>query len=188
MMNSARRRAATIGSAVFFLVGPGIVIGLVPWLLSDWRAAEPMPFWAPVPVRVLGAVLVAAGVAVMVHSFVRFVADGLGTPFPADPPRHLVVTGLYRFVRNPMYVAIVAGTLGQTLLLGSYPLLGYTVLAWAVTAVFVRFREEPALERRFSEEYRVYRQAVRAWWPRLRPWDPAVLGKNRISAERGAFG
>jgi protein-S-isoprenylcysteine O-methyltransferase Ste14 len=189
MMNSAsRRRTATVGSAVFFLAGPGIVIGLIPWLLTGWDAEDPMPVWAPWPVRALGVALIVAGAAVMVHAFVRFVADGLGTPFPADPPRHLVVTGLYRYVRNPMYVAIVAATLGQALLLGSYALLGYVVLAWAVTAVFVRFREEPALDRRFGPEYRTYRGAVRAWWPRLRPWDPAVLGDHRITAEPGAFG
>jgi len=189
MLNSAaRRRTATIGSAVFFLAGPGIVIGLIPWLLTGWRAEDPLPLWAPWPVRALGVALIAAGAAVMVHAFVRFVADGLGTPFPAAPPRHLVVTGLYRYVRNPMYVAIVTATIGQTLLLGRYGLLAYAVIALAVTATFVRFWEEPALVRRFGAEYRTYRRAVRAWWPRLRPWDPAVLGEDRITAERGDFG
>src|SRR5262245_54167353 len=98
---------AVLGSIVFFVVAPGTVVGLLPWLLTGWDASSPMPWWAPVPVNVLGAVLLAAGVALLLYSFGQFALQGLGTPFPAAPPRHLVVEGLYRYVRNPMYVAIV---------------------------------------------------------------------------------
>lgn len=183
-----RRRSAVIGSSIFFIAAPGTVVGLIPWLLTGWHLADPMPFWAPVPVQIVGGVLTAIGVAGLLHSFGKFVIEGLGTPFPADPPRHLVVNGLYRYVRNPMYVTVLSATIGQALLLGRYNLLIYTAIAWAVTAAFVRFREEPALTRRFGDEYRTYRRAVRAWWPRLRPWDPSVLGTDRVSAERGGFG
>jgi protein-S-isoprenylcysteine O-methyltransferase Ste14 len=176
------------GSLVFFVVAPGTVAGLVPWWMTGWDASSPMPWWAPVPVSMLGAVLLAAGVAVLVYSFGQFALQGLGTPFPAAPPRHLVVGGLYRYVRNPMYVGLVATLLGESLLLGRLDLLGYTVVVWAVVALFVRFREEPVLARRFGAEYAAYRRAVRAWWPRPRPWDPAEPGGGRMVGSRDEFG
>jgi protein-S-isoprenylcysteine O-methyltransferase Ste14 len=172
------------GSIVFFVVAPGTVAGLVPWLLTGWQSSGAVP----VPLTVLGAALLAAGVAVLLHAFGQFVLEGFGTPFPAAPPRHLVVGGLYRYVRNPMYVALVAAVLGQALVLGRPNLLVYAVLVWAVTAAFVRFREEPVLARRFGAEYTAYRRAVRAWWPRLRPWDGAGLGAARTAGHRGEFG
>jgi protein-S-isoprenylcysteine O-methyltransferase Ste14 len=177
-----------LGSIVFFFVAPGTFAGLVPWLLTGWRASDPMPWWSPVPVGVLGAILLAAGAAVLLHSFGRFVGEGLGTPFPAAPPQHLVVGGLYRFVRNPMYVGLVWAVVGQALLLGRLNLLVYAAGTWAVTAAFVYFREEPVLARRFGAEYATYRRAVRAWWPRLHPWDPAELGPDRATAAPGEFG
>lgn len=183
-----RNRSAVLGSVVVFVLAPGTVVGLIPWLLTDWSARDPMPFWAPASVQIVGALLLAAGVAVLLHAFVRFVVEGLGTPFPAAPPRHLVVGGLYRYVRNPMYVAIVVALIGQALLLGQPGLLSYTVIVWACVAGFVRFREEPALTRRFGAEYDTYRRSVRAWWPRLRPWDPTILGETRTLADRGEFG
>jgi protein-S-isoprenylcysteine O-methyltransferase Ste14 len=182
------RSAAALGSAAFLVAAPGTVLALIPWLLNRWQPSDPMPWWAPVPVQVLGGLLLAVGVAQLVHSFVRFVVEGFGTPLPAAPPQHLVVGGFYRFVRNPMYVALLAGIVGQGLLLGRWGLLLYAVVAWVCFAVFVRWREEPALARRFGKEYETYRRAVRAWWPRLRPWDPSVLGTERILAERGEFG
>lgn len=179
---------ALLGSIVFLFVVPGTVVGLIPWLLTGWQASDPMPWWSPVPVAVLGTVLLAAGLAVLLHTFGQFVIEGLGTPFPATPPRHLVVGGLYRYVRNPMYVAVVAAVLGEALLLGRVNLLVYAVCVWAMTAGFVRFREEPVLSRRFGEEYATYRRAVRAWWPRLRPWDGAGLDHARTVGRGAEFG
>lgn len=165
-----RKPTAVVGSAVFFLAGPGIVVGLVPWLLTDWRVREPGPYWAPV--RVIGAVLLVAGLIVLIQAFVRFVVEGLGTPAPIAAPDRLVVGGTYRFVRNPMYVALLAAVVGQALLLGQPRLLLYAVIIWLVAAVFVRIYEEPTLARRFGRDYEVYRRAVPAWLPRLRPWEP----------------
>ncbi|HEY7199402.1 MAG TPA: methyltransferase, partial [Candidatus Dormibacteraeota bacterium] len=104
------RRTAAIGSAVFFLAGPGIVSGLVPWLLTRWQVREPLPFWAPF--RVLGALLIVAGLAVVVQAFARFVVEGFGTPMPIAAPSHLVIGGAYRYVRNPMYVSLLAVIVG----------------------------------------------------------------------------
>jgi protein-S-isoprenylcysteine O-methyltransferase Ste14 len=163
-----RRPAAAVGSATFFVVGPGIVVGLMPWLLTGWVASDPLPGW--VMLRAIGVVLVIAGLLVLIAAFVRFVCEGFGTPLPAAPPGQLVVGGLYRYVRNPMYVALLWIVVGQLLVFPSAGLLGYAVVMSAFAAGFVRFREEPVLRRRFGPDFDEYRAAVPAWWPRLRPW------------------
>src|SRR5215210_2534511 len=165
-----RRPSAAVGSAVFFLVAPGTVVGLIPWLLTGWQVREPVPCWAPM--RVLGVILLVAGLIVLVQAFVRFVVEGLGTPVPVAAPERLVVGGTYRYVRNPMYVAILAAIIGQALLLGQLGLLLYAAASWLVVAAFVRWYEEPALTRRFGADYEAYKRAVPGWWPRLRPWRP----------------
>ena len=112
-----RRVTAAVGSAVFFLVAPGTVVGLIPWLLTGWQLRQLVPpYFAPI--RVLGAILLVAGLIVLVQAFVRFVVEGLGTPAPIAALERLVVGGLYRYVRNPMYVAVLAAIIGQALLLG----------------------------------------------------------------------
>lgn len=162
------RLRAALGSVLFLAVAPGVVAGLVPWWLTGWRSggAVPLPVWAA------GAVLVTAGVAVLLHAFARFVAEGLGTPAPVAPTRHLVVGGLYRYVRNPMYVAVAAIIVGQSAVLGRPVLLLYALAFGAAVAAFVHFYEEPTLARRFGSEYDAYRHAVPAWLPRRRPWSP----------------
>ena len=161
---------AAVGSAVFFLVGPGIVVGLIPWLLTGWQVREPVPYLAPM--RVLGVILLLAGLIVLVQAFVRFVVEGLGTPAPIAAPERLVVGGLYNYIRNPMYVAVLAAIVGQALLLGQLGLLLYPAAFWLIAAAFVRWYEEPTLTRRFGADYEAYRRAVPAWGPRLRPWKP----------------
>jgi protein-S-isoprenylcysteine O-methyltransferase Ste14 len=156
------RLRAALGSLVFLLVAPGVAAGLVPWLLTDWSADD----WWP-PVRVLGGLLAAAGLAVLLHAFARFVIDGLGTPAPVAAPERLVVGGAYRYVRNPMYVAVIALIAGQGLLLGRPVLLLYAAGLWLLFAGFVHGYEEPRLAREFGAEYEAYRRAVPAWWPRL---------------------
>src|SRR5919112_439011 len=166
-----RRSTAAVGSALFFLLAPGVVVGLVPWALTGgWQVREPLPYWAPA--RMLGGVVLLAGVIALVQAFVRFVVEGLGTPAPVAAPERLVVGGAYRHVRNPMYVAVVTAIVGQALLLGQLGLLVYAGITWLVVAAFVRFYEEPALSSRFGADYEAYRRAVPAWWPRLRPWEP----------------
>jgi len=162
-----RRTLAATGSAIFFAVAPGVVAGLVPWWLTGWDA-RPTPW----PVRVLGAALILTGSAVLVHAFARFVVEGLGTPAPIAPTANLVVGGLYRYVRNPMYLAVVCTVVGQALALGRYGLLWYAAALALAFVAFVRLYEEPALSRQFGAEYAEYRRAVPGWWPRLRPWRP----------------
>ncbi|GAB2672187.1 methyltransferase family protein [Kribbella swartbergensis] len=162
-----QRSRAAVGSAVFFVVAPGTVVGLIPWLITRWEFREPLPAW--VVAQVLGVVLIGAGLIPAVHAFAEFAKAG-GTPAPTAPPERLVVSGFNRYVRNPMYVGLLLVILGQALLFGQLSLLLYAAVIWAVTATFVHWYEEPTLAGQFGPEYEAYRRAVPAWWPRLRPW------------------
>ena len=175
-----RKRTAAVGSAVFFLAAPGVVAGLVPWLISGWQLRAPMSSFA-IARMVAGGVLLVAGVVVLIRAFARFAVEGRGTPAPVAPTERLVIGGDYRFVRNPMYLAVVASVLGQAMLLGSLGLLLYAVAVWATTAAFVRWYEEPVLLERYGDDYERYRHAVRAWLPRLRPWRPDLDQVSKVS-------
>ena len=134
-----RKERAAAGSLVFLVLAPGIVAGLVPWALTGWRVREPLPYWAPL--RVAGLILLAAGVAVLLHAFWRFVVEGLGTPAPVAPTKRLVVGGLYRYVRNPMYLAVTATIVGQALALGQPILLSYAAAFGVAVVAFVHWYE-----------------------------------------------
>jgi protein-S-isoprenylcysteine O-methyltransferase Ste14 len=162
---SRRKAIAAAGSAAFLLLAPGVVAGLVPYLLTGWEMED-----LPLAVRIAGGALVVIGVAFLLHAFARFVIEGLGTPAPAAPPERLVVGGVYRYVRNPMYLAVEATIVGQALLLGQPWLLSYAVAVGAMFFGFVRLYEEPTLSRQFGTSYDAYRRTVPGWLPRLRPW------------------
>jgi protein-S-isoprenylcysteine O-methyltransferase Ste14 len=171
-----RTARAAAGSLVFLVVAPGVVAGVVPWLLTGWAVAEPPHYW--LPLRVVGAVLLVAGVVVLLDAFARFVREGLGTPAPVAPTEHLVVGGLYRYVRNPMYLAVASIIVGQALLLGQLILLPYAALFGLAVWAFTHWYEEPTLLRQFGAEYDEYRRAVPGWWPRRTPWSNAS-GRHR---------
>jgi protein-S-isoprenylcysteine O-methyltransferase Ste14 len=160
-----RKPAAAIGSAIFFVLAPTVVAGVVPWLLAGWRSGVT---W--LPLQLLGWILVAAGTVVLLHAFTRFVREGSGTPAPVAPTERLVVGGLYRFVRNPMYVAVVAVIVGQALIFGRLGLWIYAACAWLTMAAFVRLYEEPTLRAQFGTDYDTYQRSVPAWLPRGTPW------------------
>jgi protein-S-isoprenylcysteine O-methyltransferase Ste14 len=162
------RFRAIIGSIVFLFVAPGIVAGLIPWWISGYRM-EP-PLLGVELFRWLGAVLLLLGAVLLVETFARFALQGLGTPAPIAPTKSLVVTGSYRFVRNPMYVAVVSLILGQALLLGSLGTLVWGGIVWLTVHLFVLSYEEPTLSRTYGEQYDRYRSNVRRWIPRLTPW------------------
>jgi len=156
-----------LGAVLFFALAPGTVAALIPYALTGWRVEGAFPGGAMG--RVVGAVLILGGVASLVESFARFALVGLGTPAPVAPPTQLVVSRQYRHVRNPMYVAILAIVLGQSLVLGSAKLVAYAALLWLVFHAWILGYEEPKLTRTFGSSYQAYRQKVRRWWPRVRP-------------------
>jgi protein-S-isoprenylcysteine O-methyltransferase Ste14 len=161
------RAGAALGSFAFLLLAPGLVAGAFPWAITRWRGGG-----SPWPLKAVGFALIAAGILVLLLAFLRFVTEGLGTPAPVAPTRRLVVGGLYRYVRNPMYLAVLAIIVGQATLLWRPILLGYAVVVALAFFAFVRGYEEPTLQRAFGDEYFAYRSAVPGWWPRLHPWTP----------------
>jgi protein-S-isoprenylcysteine O-methyltransferase Ste14 len=175
------KRTAALGSAVFFAAAPGVMAGVVPWLLTGWDAYD-----MPLALRVAGGILTVAGAAFLIQAFVRFVVEGLGTPAPVAPPERLVVGGVYRWVRNPMYVAVVATILGQALLLGRLVLVAWAAIFWAVTASYVRLYEEPNLRRRFGADYEEYCRTVRAWLPTPPGGGAAPPGSRGTSRRRAS--
>jgi protein-S-isoprenylcysteine O-methyltransferase Ste14 len=151
---------------VFAVAEPGVMAGLVPyWITGGWDGPR-----APLALQAAGAVLLAAGAGVLAHTVIRFAVEGRGTPFPAAPTQKLVVGGLYRYVRNPMYLAVIATVLGQAAILGSASLVVYAAILWITVASFVLLYEEPTLSSSYGEGYAAYRRAVRGWWPRATPW------------------
>jgi protein-S-isoprenylcysteine O-methyltransferase Ste14 len=176
-MNPMRKATAVAGGLGHFVLQPGVVAGLVPWWLTGWQVRDPLPSWAWTPLRVAGVVLLATGILVLVEAFVRFVVEGVGTPAPIAPTQRLVVAGPYRYVRNPMYLAVVAVIVGQALALGQPGLLGYAAAVGGATATFAHGYEEPTLQRQFGGQYEAYRRAVPAWWPRRHPWQPDQPGQ-----------
>ena len=162
-----KRAGSIVGSAIFLVIAPGTLAVYIPWAITRWRIAPPL---LDIPaLRILGTLLIAAGLPVLLDSFARFAIQGLGTPAPVAPPQRLVVTGLYRYVRNPMYVAVSLLIFGQGLLFGSPGLLQYGLFVWLGFFAFVLLYEEPTLRRKFGDEYRQYCARVPRWIPRLRP-------------------
>lgn len=169
--NSAEAKArgfALLGSAMFLLLAPGSVAGFVPWWIGGWRVHS--PFFGFTALRVIGSFLMAAGAVILLEAFLRFALQGMGTPAPLFPPKNLVVTGSYRYVRNPMYVAVVSLILGQGCVFGDSRILVYGLCFWFVAHLFILLYEEPALRRSFPVEHAVFRAHVPRWIPRLTPW------------------
>jgi protein-S-isoprenylcysteine O-methyltransferase Ste14 len=159
------RRNAVLGSAAFLAVAPGVVAGLLPALMTGWEVEERLPG----ALRGLGFALVLISAAFLLQAFGRFALEGLGTPAPVAPTRRLVVGGVYRFVRNPMYLAVVGAIAGQALVFGSLGLLAYGAVVACAFVAFVRLYEEPALRAEYGAEYDAYRATVPGWIPRLTP-------------------
>ena len=169
-----RRPSAILGSLIFLLAAPGVVAGVVPWWITRWQFRP--PFLGISAFQIFGVVLIVSGIPAVLDSFARFALHGMGTPAPVLPTEHLVVTGLYRHVRNPMYVGVAAGIFGQALMFGSIQLMAYGVAVSLCFHLFVVLYEEPKLTRTFGDEYREFCSNVPRWIPCWKPWrnDTAV--------------
>lgn len=143
---------------------PGVVAGYVPWRFFGLREA-PVHFYDPA--HVAGLLLIGLGTALLTLCIWEFARRGRGTLAPVDPPRKLVVSGLYRYVRNPMYLSVTSIVLGEAILTQSRALLLYWGAWFLVVNVFVIGYEEPTLRRQFGASYEQYTRRVGRWLPRL---------------------
>jgi protein-S-isoprenylcysteine O-methyltransferase Ste14 len=148
--------------AIFFvLLLPGTVAGYVPFRIL--RSADLLRVPNLSASAILATILAITGALVLLRCVWDFFATGKGTLAPVDPPRFLVVRGLYRFTRNPMYNGVIALIVGEAWFFGSVSLAEYALLVLVLFYLFVVLYEEPALESMFGESYRVYRRAVPRW-------------------------
>ncbi len=160
---------AYLGTVVFTVVVPGSVVGLGPYLISRWELRPPL--LGLELTRWIGLAMFIIAVPAFADFLARFVREGHGTPAPIAPTRRLVVGGVYRRVRNPAYVAVIAMLVGQALFFGNLAVLEYVLLVAIGFHLFVILYEEPTLRRTFGREYQDYCQSVPRWIPRLHPAD-----------------
>jgi protein-S-isoprenylcysteine O-methyltransferase Ste14 len=172
-VSRSRLRATTGAFGFAFFGGPTLVAGVVPWLLTGWHADD-----QPWALKLLGAVVLAAGALVVLETTARFALQGRGTPAPWAPPERFVARGSYRFTRNPMYVGVLALIVGQALLLGREVLFAWAAAAWLLFQLFLLFEEEPGLRRRFGAEYEAYCARVPRWLP-IAPRNPRYSRRPR---------
>lgn len=181
-----------IRSLVWTALLPGLVAGYLPWRYFGISQVDVV--WTNVR-QVLGLICIGVGVGLLATCIWEFARRGRGTLAPVDPPRVLVVQGLYRYVRNPMYLSVTAIVLGEVLVTGSPYLLAYWA-AWFVTVnVFVMAYEEPTLRRQFGESYVDYTRSVGRWLPRFHSGGSAsqvlhrgwwLFGRDHGPRDRGA--
>lgn len=148
---------------LFTVLVPGTFAVYLPMVIAgrtEARATGVGPLW------LIGTGLLLVGTLIYMVCVLEFAARGRGTPAPIDPPRALVISGLYRYVRNPMYLGVLCVVLGWTALTASPALLVYSAILWTAFQLFITLYEEPALRRRFGEAYDRYCRDVRRWIPR----------------------
>jgi protein-S-isoprenylcysteine O-methyltransferase Ste14 len=163
-MSIALPLSLVLRSLFWTLLLPGFVAGYVPWMFFGLGNARITPI---TPLKIVALVGIGCGVALLAVCIFEFARSGRGTLSPADPPRHLVVRGLYRYVRNPMYLGVTCILLGEALLLRSQALLVYWIAWFIVVNLFVIAYEEPALRRQFGSSYESYTRSVGRWIPRF---------------------
>lgn len=150
-------------SLLFLIFVPGMVAGYIPLALlrngpqleTGFLAYLAFPLWA-------------IGLTILLWSFWNFLHEGRGTPAPLDPPKELVAVGFYRYVRNPMYVGVLATILGHFLWFGYWNLLIYAIVVFVAFHSFVTYYEEPHLKKRFGAAYENYLKRVPRWIPRVK--------------------
>lgn len=163
----ATLRRSVIVSILFTVFGgPGFVVVYIPFAITRFRIPAGEPLWQ----ILIAAVLILAGLTPLLDSTRRFIFAGRGTLMPGVPTERLVVTGFYRYVRNPMYVGVLVSLAGESLLFWSRGILVEAAAGCLAIEFFVRLYEEPTLARRHLEDYSRYKRQVPRWLPRLTPW------------------
>jgi protein-S-isoprenylcysteine O-methyltransferase Ste14 len=146
---------------------PGLILARTHTLRIGWAWPG---LWRLVPVGI-GLICIGAGLRLLVQTITLFATQGHGTLAPWDPPAQLVVRGVYRYVRNPMISGVISILAGESLVLGSRPLVTWCTLFAGVNALYIPLLEEPQLQARFGAAYREYRRHVPRWIPRRQPWE-----------------
>ena len=152
-------------SAFWTFAFPGFFAGYVPW---RYFGVSQVDFSWSNPSHLVAALVIATGATLLLICIYEFAASGRGTLSPADPPTELVVQGLYRYVRNPMYLSVMTIVTGEILLTRNVDLFWYLLIFFMAASFFVRFYEEPYLKSQFGESYERYVRDVGRWLPRMR--------------------
>jgi protein-S-isoprenylcysteine O-methyltransferase Ste14 len=164
----ASLRRSVVVSILFVLFGgPGIILFFLPLWITRFR----IPAWEPWWQILLAGILIAIGLAPALESAHRFIFVGRGTLIATAPPQHLVVSGFYRYVRNPMYAGVMLALAGEAILFWNRGFLVEVLLVFIGFNLFVRLHEEPSLTRRHADEYLRYKKNVPRWLPRSTPWN-----------------
>ena len=152
-----------LGSLLFFILAPGMVAGVIPlpWMRTGLQTQTGFFSYLAFPLWLIGT-------AMLIWCFWDFLVKGRGTPAPIDPPKELVVSGLYNYVRNPMYVGVLLVIIGHFLWFGYWNLLIYAGVVFIAFHSFVTFYEEPNLKNRFGAAYEEYLTKVPRWIPRFK--------------------
>ena len=164
----ASRRTSIVVSFLFTVFGgPGFVLVYLPWWMTHFQIPKEEPAWQ----EVIAGAMIAAGLIPLSASIFRFIAVGRGTLVPAVPTERLVVSGLYRYVRNPMYLGALTTVAGETVLFATRQMVNYLIVVFILMHLFVILYEEPTLAHRYLEDYPRYKRNVPRWLPRLTPWN-----------------
>jgi protein-S-isoprenylcysteine O-methyltransferase Ste14 len=175
---ASHRRNAVVSILFIVFGGPGLLLVYLPLWMTRFHVPGAEPRW-----QMLGAfVLIVLGLVPLFESIVRFIRIGRGTLVPTTPTAYLVVSGLYRYVRNPMYVGVLTAIFGEVLLFESRDMAIYAAVVWLGIHLFICFYEEPTLTRRYAEQYLAYKRHVPRWLPRLTPWKGDPERARNLSA------
>ena len=158
----SRAFAPILKTLLFTIFVPGFVAVWLPYQLARPISKPPLD-----AITIIAGLLSGLGAAAYVSTAWNFAYHGSGTPAPMDPPKTLIARGLHRYVRNPMYVAVLLVVVGQAVLFRAWPPLIYGAALWVLFHLFVLFYEEPALEKKFGASYEEYRRSVPRWIPRF---------------------
>lgn len=170
----ASRRTSILVSILFTILGgPGFVLVYLPWWMTHFR----VPAEEPLGQKLVAAAMIASGLIPLFTSMLRFITEGRGTLVPAVPTERLVVSGLYRYVRNPMYVGVLTALAGETMLLATRQMVNYLIVVFILMHLFVVLYEEPTLAHRHREDYQRYKRNVPRWLPRITPWNDSDSAK-----------
>ena len=172
------RQSAIVSILFTVFGGPGFVLVYFPYWITRFCVPAGELLWQ----ELIAGALMVAGLTPLFASIWRFIFEGRGTLMPAVPTERLVVNGLYRYVRNPMYVGVVTALWGETILFATHGMVKYTLAVWLLIQLFIVFYEEPTLARRHPEDYPRYKLNVPRWLPRLTPWTDSRVGADAGSA------